>query len=171
MCKLDLIPHFKKIDELIDEINQIVPANASYRTVQFRADLAGLLVVAMAATYETCVKEVLYNYANHHHSVFGSFTQKNYGKLNSKIAIRDLKKYCEYFGEEILISFKAKLTKNKQYILNKTGKNIESSYEQILTWRHDFAHAIIRNTTIEEATKTHMYGKRILNIFAESFKV
>lgn len=164
MPRADLDVHFSKIDELIEEIDGIVPPS-SYREIQFRSDLAGLLVVAMAATYETCVKEILFEHANRHHINFGNFASRNYAKLNSRVQIRDLEKYCKLFDPNLCIKFKAILSDKKMAILDRVGRNIETSYEQILTWRHDFAHARIRTTTIEEAASTHKFGKRIIYIF------
>lgn len=51
MPRSDLDVHFVRIDDMVSEIDELVPPDSS---AQFRADLAGLLVVAMAATYETC---------------------------------------------------------------------------------------------------------------------
>lgn len=168
MPRPDLDIHFKKIDELILEINTLVPSGP-YRTVQFRADLAGLLVVAMAATYETCVKEILYEHANKKHSSFGEFALRNYKKLNSRVQVRDLRNYCDTFNPHIKDRFKLLLSERKSKLLERTGRNIESAYEQILSWRHDFAHAGIRQTTIEEAANTHRLGKRVIYIFDEAF--
>lgn len=169
MPRAELDTHFAKIDTLIAEIEGFVPSSSDYRSVQFRADLAGLLVVAMAATYETCVKEVLYDYANNHHANFGGFTRRNYEKLNSRVQINDLKRYCELFAPEIKARFKDRLAIKKKALLDRVGKNIETSYEQILSWRHDFAHAGTRCTTIEEATSTHRVGKRVLYVFDDAF--
>lgn len=169
MARSDLDIHFAKIDDLISEINGLVPVDSAYRTVRFRADLAGLLVVAMAATYETCVKEILYEFANGHHAAFGDYARRSYNKINSRVAVKDLKKYCDIFDPSTRTRFNSRLSQRKKLILERTGKNIETSYEQILDWRHEFAHAGNRNTTIEEATKTHRLAKRIIYIFDDSF--
>lgn len=167
MSRADLDLHFAKIDELIKEINELVPSH-SYRSIQFRSDLAGLLVVAMAATYETCVKEILFEYANRHHVFFGAFAQRNYEKLNSRIKVNDLEKYCKLYDPILCQKFRNSLSKKKKLLLERIGKNIETSYEQILSWRHDFAHARIRNTTIEEASETHKMAKRVIYILDEA---
>lgn len=169
MSRADIDMHFATIDALVSEINRSVPPNGDYNSIKFRADLAGLLVVAMAATYETCVKEVLCGYAGKHHAAFGEFAVRNYNKLNSRIQIRDLKKYCEVFDPEIAKRFKDSFLRRKTSLLSRIGKNIETSYEQILTWRHDFAHAKIQNTTIEEAAETHRIGKRVIYVFDDAF--
>jgi hypothetical protein len=169
MSRAELDVHFATIDALINEIDQRVPPNKDYISVKFRADLAGLLVVAMAATYENCVKEILCDYASKHHVAFGEFALRIFNKLNSRIQIRDLRKYCELFDPRIAQSFKVKLATKKLALLRRVGANIEDSYEQILSWRHEFAHAKIQKTTIEEATKTHRFGKRVLYVFDDVF--
>lgn len=167
MARADLDAHFSKIDDLIEEIERIVPIEG-YENVQFRSDLAGLLVVAIAATYESCVKEVLFERARRHHAAFGGFASRNFQKLNSRIQIKDLRKYCQLYGSNALDqAFKQKLKKRKELILERSGKNIETCYEQVLAWRHDFAHAMVRNHTIEEAINTHRCGKRVLYVFDE----
>lgn len=169
MPRIDLDAHFEKIDQLTQEIALLVPENGGYQAVKFRADLAGLLVVAIAATYETCVKEVLYEYANGRHADFGGYAQRSYKKLNSRIAVKDLKAYCELFSPQIRDRFNDRLKTKKSKILGRVGRNIETSYQQILDWRHDFAHAWNRNATIEEVVQTHRFGKRILYIFDDAF--
>ncbi|MDE8347983.1 MAG: HEPN domain-containing protein [Acidocella sp.] len=169
MPRADLDEHFLELDKLVAKINSFVPADDKYRSVEFRADLAGLLVVAIASTYETCVKEILYEHANRHHLSFGNFTLRNYERLNSRVKVNDLQKYCELFDPTIKARFKERLVTKKRCLLDRIGANIETSYEQILSWRHDFAHAGVRATTIEEATKTHMLGKRVLYIFDYAF--
>ncbi|QOD63842.1 hypothetical protein HGK82_00795 [Ochrobactrum sp. MT180101] len=169
MPRADLDAHFSKIDDLISEINGLVPADSGYRAVQFRADLAGLLVVAMAATYETCVKQVLYEYADSHHIAFGGYARRSYEKINSRVLVRDLTKYCEIFDPVIKGRFQDRLKARKKALLDRTGKNIVTAYEQILEWRHEFAHAGNRNTTIEEAANTHRIGKRIIYLFDDAF--
>lgn len=55
MARRDMEVHFARIDKLVDEMNQFVP-EGTHGSADFRADLAGLLVVAIASTYESCVK-------------------------------------------------------------------------------------------------------------------
>ncbi|MCX5497733.1 HEPN domain-containing protein [Kaistia dalseonensis] len=168
MPRADLDRHFNRIEQLVSEIRQHVPVDR-IDAGQLRADLAGLLVVSIAASYETCVKETLFNYANKHHAAFGNFTFNNFKKLNSRISIPDLYKYTETFDSDVNIRFKSLISKRRKNIDKKIGKNIESNYTQILNWRHAFAHAWARNTTIEEAIVTHRLAKRVLYSFDEAF--
>lgn len=167
MPRGDLDEILRRIDTLEGHIGDFVPVTA--RTVEFRADLAGLLVVAIAAAYESCVKETLTAYASRHHEAFGTFTQNQFNKLNSKVAVSDLNLYARTFSNDIHRHFGEALDRRKKQIEARTGKNITTAYKQILSWRHDFAHAGVRNTTIEEALATHRFAKRVLYAFDEAF--
>jgi hypothetical protein len=169
MPRPDLDSHFVKIDQLILDIDAHVPPSTGYAAVKLRADLAGLLVVTMAATYETCVKEVIHGHANRVHLKFGNFTAENFKKINSKININDLNHYCNLFDPNINQRFNFLLAKRKAEMLRRTGQDIEDRYKQILRWRHGFAHAWTRNATIEDVVRAHRAGKRVLYVFDQAF--
>ena len=168
MLRSELDLELARIDELVNDMNAVVPANSAYQNVKMRADLAGLLVVAIAASYENCVKEVLYSRAASHHPAFEAYARRQYAKINSRINVSDLARYCEVYDPVLKPKFKAKLSSRKASVLARTGVNIEVMYEQLLDWRHDFAHAGVRSMTLEEATKAHLFGKRVLYAFAET---
>ncbi|MET4483134.1 HEPN domain-containing protein [Bradyrhizobium sp. F1.13.3] len=168
MPRADLDLHFDRLERLVGEVRQFVPTD-QVETAEFRADLAGLLVVSIAASYESCVKETLVTYASGHHSAFGNFATNNFAKLNSRIAVSDLYSYARTFDSGVHDKFGKLLTRRKKAIDKRLGKNILDSYEQILSWRHAFAHAGIRNTTIEEAMATHRFAKRVLYVFDQAF--
>jgi RiboL-PSP-HEPN len=169
MPKRDLSDHTNRVKRLAREMNEFVPTGR-IQTSEFRADLAGLYVVAVAAAYESCVKEIIINYANRHHKVFGQYALANYEKLNSRINMNDLHRYAKVFDPSIGKNFKEILNKKKYDINYKIGKDIEKAYIQILSWRHDFAHAGKRNTTLEEAVYTHNLGLRVIYCFDKAFQ-
>ena len=82
----------------------------------------------------------------------------------------DLHKYTKIFHPDISRKFKSNLSVRKNDINKRLGKNIEERYEQILDWRHDFAHAGKRNTTIEEAMQTHRFALRVIFCFDDAFE-
>jgi len=84
--------------------------------------------------------------------------------------MRDLNIYASTFDNSIHQKFKQSIGLRKERIMKKIGKDFTKAYEQILSWRHDFAHAGIRNTTVEEALKTHRLAKRVLYSFDEAFR-
>jgi hypothetical protein len=160
---------FGRIDKLVSEMNAFVP-DGTHGSADFRAELAGLLVVAIASTYESCVKDILVSYASSKSPDFEQFVSNQFSKLNSKISEADLYGYTKVFGASIHTKFGMLLTSRKDRINNRIGKNICSHYKQILSWRHDYAHAGIKNTTISEAAEFHLYAKRVLFCFDEAFR-
>jgi hypothetical protein len=170
MPRTDIGTHLGKIDALVREVDELVPSG-SYRTTQFRADLAGLLAVTIAATYETCVKETLIGHAGQHHRAFGEFASRHYKKINSRIREKDLVVYCKLFGDDIHNSFKISINKRKDRIKKFTGQNISDNYENLLNWRHEFAHSWSRITTMEEVYRTHRIGSHVILAFNEAFHV
>jgi hypothetical protein len=164
----DLDETLRRIDALASEIEAFVPANQL--TNGFRADLAGLLVVAIAASYETCVKLVLTTFAERHHLNFGLFTRNHFGKLNSRINLSDLDRYAAEFGPAIQSCFGAKRKARRLALEARIGRDIDQAYKQILRWRHSFAHAGARNTTVEEVMQTHLLAKRVLYTFSQAFE-
>ena len=138
MAREDLRIHFDRIEKLAGEISRHVPSETT-GTLDFRADLAGLLVVTIAASYESCVKETLVGFARRHHAAFDSYTLKNYNKLNSRINIRDLYSYTKTFDDNVGARFKILLRDRKAALDDRIGRNIEAAYKQILDWRHDFS--------------------------------
>ena len=167
MARSDVAAILGRVDLLAQEINASVPNDS--RSIQFRADLAGLLVVLMAASYESCVKETIIGYASRHHAQFGTFAQNQYRRLNSRISMNDLYGYARTFDDTVNEKFKRIINDRKNRLLHRIGKDITVAYGQILSWRHDFAHAGVRNTTVEEALMTHRLAKRILYSFDDAF--
>lgn len=170
MSRRELDRHLSKIDVLAEQISKHVPAQ-KIECQELRADLAGLLVVTIAATYESCVKETMINFALSHHVAFGDYAQNHYSRINSKIKVNDLHRYAKLFGPRVANRFIQILDDKKKSISQRLGINIVNRFELILDWRHDFAHAWVTKTTVEEAMKTHRYAKRVLYAFDKAFDV
>lgn len=170
MARPELDAHFLKVELLAQEMQTYAPLS-NLAATSFRANLAGLLVVTICATYETCVKEILINFADSKHADFGRYATNNYAKLSSKIAIADLHKYAKLFDPNLNDRFKQALRKKRDRINSRLGKDILQAYEQLLNWRHDFAHAGSHNTTIEEALTFHRLAKRIIYVLDTSFSL
>lgn len=168
MAKSNLSSITRRVDDLAFEMEKFVPIGMK-GTDGFRADLAGLLVVTIAACYEDCVKATLVEHAAKRHVDFEEFTERNFSRLSSRVRVNDLRKYAKLFGDTAEERFKEKLGAKRRKISSRTGVNIENSYEQILDWRHDYAHGGIKHTTISEALKFHVFGIRVLYCFNEAF--
>lgn len=156
-----------RVDVLSRDITSQIPANR-LELSDFRAELAGLLVVSMASSYENSVKEILVGYAACRHVDFEYFASQSFSKLNSRISYDDLSRYAKHFGAHVHASFDTAFKQRRDRIYNRTKMDIKSCYSQILSWRHDYAHSGIRNTTVEEAIVFHRYAKRVLYCFDEA---
>ncbi len=153
---------FIKIDSLVNELNTIAPeGDRRFRSI--RNDLAGLLVVSLASTYENCVKTILIAYADLFHDKFSHQVEKKYSYLNSKIKSNSLTEYLSHFDGSVSF-FQDRL----KYVSGKMRTEIDKSYDQILTWRHSFAHANKSMTSINDAYKAHRYGKHVLYAFEDA---
>ena len=168
MATADVSQILSRISNLLEEFEVRVPG-AGPRNSDFRADLAGLLVVLIAATYENCVKDILLRYAEAKNSDFGNYVGRRYQKINSQIRLSDLRTYAKNFDPTIDTKFKTDLDTYNKSILSRTGVDVKDCYNQILEWRHGFAHQGLRNVTLEEASKFHRYAQRVLIIFDASF--
>ncbi|WP_299793343.1 HEPN domain-containing protein [uncultured Marivita sp.] len=157
-----------RVDKLVEEMDQFVPAG-SRGVVEFRADLAGMLVVTIAAMYETCVKTTMISYAARFGREFEGFTERNYKKLSSKISHRDLRRYASTFDTALCDRFDEVLDRRRKMAVKLSGKNPIKQLDQILDWRHDFAHAGLRQTTISEAMNTHRLASIVILSFHKSF--
>ena len=168
MAKSDLRKILDNVATLGMNIDSFVPLTIS--SIEFRADLAGLLVVAMAAAYETCVKETLVGFATRHHVKFGHYAENQYAKLNSRIRLSDLYTYCRTYDQGIHERFGKIVKSRKRRFSELVGRDFSNDYNQILNWRHDFAHERRRNTTVEEALVTHRCAKLMLYSFDDAFQ-
>ncbi len=169
MNRPDLRKCLERINALAKEMQSHVPASLK-GAEDFRADLAGLLTVIIVASYESCVKETLIGFSLRQNQAFSEYVERRYDKLNSKIAINELSKYCADFNPAAKKLFNDHRNKRKNRINNLLGQDIEKKYQQILEWRHSFAHKGLRNTTIEEVMAFHRYAKHVLFAFYDSFQ-
>lgn len=157
----DLKNELSYIDHLVKEFNRVAPATNSVNDV-LRAELSGLLLVAICAVYENVIKKIMIEYADSVHGDFSYYIEKNYKKLNSKISKEDLCKYLKLFSNA-----KAKNFTNEMLAVQTKlgGIHPNEKYSPLLDWRHAYAHSKTPQTTIEEAYKHHRYSKHIIYAF------
>jgi hypothetical protein len=160
---------FQNVDILIHDLDKFVRTGANTEVQKFRYNLAGLLVVTMVASFENSVKHVIINYAHSRNKDFGSFSERHFGKINGKVRIDDLKKYCLLFGEDRKDNFVRILESRRKKIRERARLDINASYDQIIDRRHSFAHTWAVSLTIEEAICQYRAAKRVIYAFGEAF--
>ncbi len=153
---------FEKIDVLFQELNEIAP-ESDVKKRNIRNEFSGLIVISLAATYENCVKTILINYADFYHDKFSHQVERKYSYLNSRIKFETLKEYVSHFDGDTSY-FEQKVRKYSLRLRNEINK----TYDQILNWRHHYAHAHNNVTSLNDAYKAHRYAKYILYSFEDA---
>ena len=157
-----------RISGLVGEIEAFAPTH-NINATRFRAELAGLLAVFVVAQYETCVKETLISFASQYGREFEGYIERNHTKLNSKITCNDLRRYANTLDPSLGAAFKNKLDRRRKLFSRICGSNIEKSLDTLLQWRHEYAHAGVLVTTIEEVLRTHRLARLPIVTFEEVF--
>lgn len=177
MSMRDISKLISEMNGMISEIDNYVPKGAP-KNDHFRAELSGLLIVSLAATYENCVKEIIIEHAEKYHPAFGQYAEKQYDKLNSRVSLSDLNGYANKLGHDLNRKFNHELFKAEKRInpnppITDNGPKyhkfmIVKSYHRLLDCRHAFAHSRQKTTTIEEATEMNRIGRFVLLCFARA---
>jgi hypothetical protein len=161
-------PHLQKVEELAANVVRNAP-EAGIATDSFRADLAGFLAVAYSAAFEESVKEIFISFAKQQHVILHKMVEKKFDRINGKIKIDVIKsEYLLSFGEQFRDSFSAELQRQETEVLRSKGQSITSCYTNIIDWRHAFAHALERQTTLEGVQASYSIAKRVIVILHES---
>lgn len=153
---------FEKIDILFQELNEIAP-ESDVKKRKIRNEFSGLIVISLAATYENCIKTILINYADFYHDKFSHQVERKYNYLNSRIKFETLKEYVSHFDGDVSY-FEKKVYKCSLRLRNEINK----TYDQILNWRHHYAHAHNNVTSLNDAYKAHRYAKYVLYSFEDA---
>ena len=141
--------HFKLADDFIAHLDTSIGGIAD---PFIRSRYVGFVAVSAATVYELAVKEIFTSFGSKKHKVLGNFVQKYFDGLNGQIG-RDRieKKYLPFFGETYAERFHTKLEKLELTSLKTDKISIKSSYSNLLTWRHAFAHEGIISTSAPSA--------------------
>lgn len=168
MAKPTFVSYLEKVEELASNVVRNAP-QPNPAIDSYRADLAGFLSVAYAAAFEECVKEIVKTFAKRQHILLHRVIEKKFDRINGKIKIEVIRDdYLQQFGEEYSAKFKKIISRIDEEELRKVGASPVSSYANIISWRHAFAHALERQTTIDEVQKAYPLAKRIVHALDEA---
>lgn len=162
--------NFRLADELIVHLNPVV----SPITDQFIASrYVGFVSVAAATVYELAIKEIFCSFGQQKHKVLGTFTAKYFDRINGRIKYKALhEEYVALFGEKYVRRFKNSVVAKDKEILRQRGRSILTSYQNIITWRHQFAHEgqVPTYATYAEAVEAYEIGKEMIHCLASSMQ-
>jgi RiboL-PSP-HEPN len=131
----------------------------------------GFVTVATVTVYELAIKEILIQFAHKKHKVLGTFTERYFERLNGRIRTREiLERYLPNFGDKYVTKFKGRLYKASVAYLKANKRDILSSYGNIITWRHEFAHEgrVNITATYAEASQAYQDGKVVIDCLADA---
>jgi len=129
------------------------------------------MAVAAVTVYELCIKDIFWGFSSRKHKVFGTFVSKHFERINGRIRLCDIKgEYLPRFGEVYQRRFAARLKVAETLELRSSGKSITASYNNIITWRHQFAHegSFVSTVTYSEAVDCYTLGKEVIRVLAET---
>jgi hypothetical protein len=159
--------HFALADDLIAHLNGVVGAITD---PLISVKYVGFVAVVSVAVYELAVKEIFIDFADRKHRVFGSYAGSHYRRLNGRITISDLMQQAKRYGDKYEKRFNRKLDEAERKNLRANNLSIRTSYGNIITWRHSFAHegVVPTTTTYNEVTGAYSAGKEVIHCLAES---
>lgn len=157
--------HFVAADGIVAHLNTFVPGLAP----ALRSQYAGFAAVSALTVYELAVKEIFIEFATKKHNVFGHFTSEHFDRINGRIGLKSLKdEHLPRFGDKYVKKFSKLLEAEEKIGLAAAQGSIKSSYGNLVTWRHGFAHGGVlpANATFAEVTRSYELGKRVIACLA-----
>jgi hypothetical protein len=158
--------HYLLVDDLILHLDQVVSNTAD----PFLASrYTGFVAVATVTVIELCVKEIFIEFAKLKHPAFGRFVAGFFDRINGRIRIANLKKdYVGKFGDRYLERFSKRLEELDIVSLRSRGVSVKQAYENLITWRNDFAHEgrLPTNATYAEVKQGYACAKEIIGCLA-----
>ena len=116
-----------------------------------RQKLTGFLVLSGVTAVEVRLKTFLEEFAASHNPIFAVYVRATLEKTNAKVRLNDLYDYATRFGEDVRDNLKERLKRVDELALRRANTSVKASYENLLTWRNNFAHEGSVTCTFEEA--------------------
>lgn len=160
--------HFRLADDIILHLDSAVHAVTDPFIL---SRYAGFTAVAAATVYELAVKDIFISFAKNKNMVFGTFTENLYERINGRISLHDLKTmHVKRFGEKYQKRFNKTLGKVESLALKTKKISVLQSYNNVITWRHTFAHEgqVPAYATYNDVRSSYHVGKDVINCLAKT---
>lgn len=160
---------FLAADQYVQHLDAIVP---TIKDPLVLSRYAGFMSVTAVTVFELAFKDIIYEFADKKHVVFGAHIRATYEKLNGRISIPNIRgDHIGRFGVKYRERFDKILSELDEKSLRSGDGSIKSSYENILTWRNKFVHGgAMPNATFEESKRSYFLGKNVLSCVERSLK-
>lgn len=162
--------HFRLADDLISHLDSVI-GTVSDPFISSR--YVGFVAIAATTVYELAIKEIFFEFGEKKHKVLGIFTRSYFRRINGRIKTKHIQhEYIPRFGEKYVKKFMKKKDIVENKYLREQGLSVLASYNNIIEWRNEFAHAgrIPSTVTYREVVKSYEVGKEVVNCLAETMQ-
>lgn len=156
-----------------DTINHLDQIFLKEKDSFIKSRYVGLISVAAVTVYELKIKEIFINFSTRKNKVLGDFVRKHFERINGRVSYQSIKdEYVIRFGERYSKRFKKRIKLKEDSILKSDGKSIITAYNNVVTWRNQFAHEgkLPNQVTFEEVKDSYYLGKNIIIELQETMK-
>ena len=160
--------HFAHTDDIVAHLNGIIPTITDPLLIR---KYVGFVAVSSVTVYELAIKEIFVEFASKKHKVLGHFTEAYFDRINGRIRLQNIKDdYIGKFGVKYNTRFSKKIEKKSKDYFSATHREIRNSYANLITWRNEFAHEGVINSTATytEVIQAYEDGKEVIHCLAES---
>lgn len=162
---------FKHADDVIEHLDTVVP---TVTDPLLAAKYVGFVAVVGVTVYELAIKDIFVSFGDKKNKVFGTFAASHFKRINGQIKLGDLSdRHVASFGDKYLNRFKRRLTERADSYLRENRRDIKSSYNNIVLWRHAYAHQgrINANATYTDAVQAYKDGKEVVHCLASCMRL
>lgn len=158
--------HFRLTDDLIAHLDPVL-ANLNDPFIESR--YTGFLAVSSVTVLELAMKTILLDFAASKHKVLSNFCTKHFDRINGRIDLNTIQQdYLRRFGSRYETRFLNAMSRIESEALRSAGTSIKSSYGNLLTWRHEFAHQgnVPANASYGEVKRALSCGRQVMDCLA-----
>lgn len=162
--------HFKLADDMIAHLDSVV---VTIRDPFISSRYVGFVAVAAVTVYELAIKSIFIDFGTKKHKVLGTYTYNQFDRINGKVRLSNIRgDYIKPFGKKYLQRFDKKFDKLQRDTLRVEHISIKDGYNNIITWRNDFAHEgqAPKSATYEDVTNAYRTGKRLITCLSETMQ-
>ena len=160
--------HFRLTDDLIVHLDTTVGASGN---AFIEARYTGFLAVSAVTVYELAIKTIFQEFAERKHRILANFTSVYFDRINGRIRVNAIKSdYLKKYGPEYVDAFALKLDEVEKAFLKSDAVSTTTSYENVITWRNEFAHEgrVPSTATYGEVKAAYSHGKRVIECLAHA---
>ena len=159
---------FRHADEVIAHLSGLV---VTVQDPLLKIKYIGFVSVAAITVYEMAIKCIFIDFATQKHKVLEAMTKSHFERINGRVKPSNIKDdYIPMFGQKYLDRYKKKLALSRAAYLLNNKRDFLNSYNNLITWRNDFAHEgrLTTTVTFEEVVQAYRDGKEVIRCLADT---